>query len=67
MSSKPLTGPKDRRPHTERRVTNGSGVGPFDADTLLSDLSTEIIVCWGSGGVGKTTTAAALALRDKSA
>ncbi|HPU13395.1 MAG TPA: ArsA-related P-loop ATPase [Aeromicrobium sp.] len=63
MSSKPITEPKDRRPHTERRVTNGSGVGPFDADTLLSDRSTQIIVCCGSGGVGKTTTAAALALR----
>ncbi|BEP12891.1 hypothetical protein acdb102_12020 [Acidothermaceae bacterium B102] len=33
----------------------------FDVDALLS--TAEIIVCCGSGGVGKTTTAAALALR----
>lgn len=35
----------------------------FDVDGLLSDRAVEIIVCCGSGGVGKTTTAAALALR----
>src|SRR5256885_1621863 len=32
-------------------------------DTILDDKSTRIIVCCGAGGVGKTTTAAALALR----
>lgn len=32
-------------------------------DALLDDRGTEIIVCCGSGGVGKTTTSAALALR----
>jgi len=35
----------------------------LDVDHLLADPSTRIIVCCGSGGVGKTTTAAALALR----
>ncbi len=35
----------------------------LDVDALLDDRRTEIIVCCGSGGVGKTTTAAALALR----
>jgi anion-transporting ArsA/GET3 family ATPase len=35
----------------------------LDIDALLDDLTTEIIVCCGSGGVGKTTTSAALALR----
>ncbi|MDP9239205.1 MAG: AAA family ATPase [Actinomycetota bacterium] len=35
----------------------------LDVDGLLADPSTRIIVCCGSGGVGKTTTAAALALR----
>jgi anion-transporting ArsA/GET3 family ATPase len=35
----------------------------FDVDRLLDDAATRIIVCCGSGGVGKTTTAAALGLR----
>ena len=35
----------------------------LDIDALLDDRTTEIIVCCGSGGVGKTTTSAALALR----
>jgi anion-transporting ArsA/GET3 family ATPase len=35
----------------------------LDVDALLDDPNTEIIVCCGSGGVGKTTTSAALALR----
>ncbi|MFD0519536.1 ArsA family ATPase [Paractinoplanes durhamensis] len=33
-------------------------------DGLLADPSTRIIVCCGAGGVGKTTTAAALGLRS---
>ncbi|GLU47200.1 ArsA family ATPase [Nocardiopsis ansamitocini] len=36
---------------------------PFDVDALLDDPATRIVVCCGSGGVGKTTTAAALGLR----
>jgi anion-transporting ArsA/GET3 family ATPase len=35
----------------------------LEVDRLLDDLRTRIIVCCGSGGVGKTTTAAALGLR----
>ncbi|GLW49088.1 anion-transporting ATPase [Streptomyces sp. NBRC 14336] len=35
----------------------------LDIDPLLDDAGTRIIVCCGSGGVGKTTTAAALGLR----
>ncbi|MFZ1287145.1 MAG: ArsA-related P-loop ATPase, partial [Candidatus Phosphoribacter sp.] len=35
----------------------------LDVDALLRDRHTRIVVCCGSGGVGKTTTAAALALR----
>jgi anion-transporting ArsA/GET3 family ATPase len=35
----------------------------LDIDALLGDHSIRIVVCCGSGGVGKTTTAAALALR----
>ncbi|MEJ2863506.1 ArsA family ATPase [Actinomycetospora flava] len=35
----------------------------LDLDTLLADRATRVLVCCGSGGVGKTTTAASLALR----
>ena len=35
----------------------------LDVDALLDDRTTQIIVCCGAGGVGKTTTSAALALR----
>ncbi|WP_440902221.1 ArsA family ATPase [Actinosynnema sp.] len=35
----------------------------LDVDALLDDPTTRVLVCCGSGGVGKTTTAAALALR----
>ncbi|MFB7505371.1 ArsA family ATPase [Streptomyces broussonetiae] len=35
----------------------------LDVDLLLDDPKTRIVVCCGSGGVGKTTTAAALGLR----
>ena len=35
----------------------------LDVDAMLADPATRIIICCGAGGVGKTTTAAALALR----
>ena len=35
----------------------------LDIDALIHDPATRIIVCCGAGGVGKTTTAAALGLR----
>ena len=35
----------------------------LDTDSLVPDPLTRIVVCCGSGGVGKTTTSAALALR----
>ncbi|GAA1090139.1 MULTISPECIES: ArsA family ATPase [Streptomyces violaceusniger group] len=35
----------------------------LDIDVLLDDPQTRIVVCCGSGGVGKTTTAAALGVR----
>jgi len=35
----------------------------LDVNRILDDRSSRVIVCCGSGGVGKTTTAAALALR----
>jgi anion-transporting ArsA/GET3 family ATPase len=40
-----------------------SETGQLDIDGLLADRAVDIIVCCGAGGVGKTTTAAALALR----
>ena len=40
-----------------------AGAPALDVDALLDDRDTHIIVCCGSGGVGKTTTSAALALR----
>ena len=48
-------------PRTHRPLPEVSP--PLDVDGLLADSSVHIIVCCGSGGVGKTTTAAALALR----
>ena len=37
---------------------------PFlDVDKIIGDRETKIIICCGSGGVGKTTTAAAIAVR----
>jgi anion-transporting ArsA/GET3 family ATPase len=43
----------------------GTGLGgtDLDLDRLLDDPATRIVVCCGSGGVGKTTTAAAFGLR----
>jgi anion-transporting ArsA/GET3 family ATPase len=36
---------------------------PIGVDSMLDDRAVRIVVCCGSGGVGKTTTAAALAVR----
>ncbi|MCZ4499930.1 MAG: ATPase [Marmoricola sp.] len=38
-------------------------VPALDVDAMLADPKQRIIVCCGAGGVGKTTTAAAIALR----
>jgi anion-transporting ArsA/GET3 family ATPase len=35
----------------------------FEIDSILADTETKIIICCGAGGVGKTTTSAALAVR----
>src|SRR5690242_12194599 len=54
-------------PRTQPRIGQLAGSGTpapaLDVDALLDDPGTGIIVCCGSGGVGKTTTSAALALR----
>ena len=44
-------------------ATARSAAGRLDVDALLDDPATGIIVCCGAGGVGKTTTAASVALR----
>jgi anion-transporting ArsA/GET3 family ATPase len=44
-------------------AVTGPEVTPLDLDAALDDPATRIVVCCGSGGVGKTTTAAALGLR----
>jgi anion-transporting ArsA/GET3 family ATPase len=37
--------------------------GFLDTDAIIADQATKIVICCGSGGVGKTTTSAALAVR----
>ncbi len=54
MKSRTRVGPLAARPTSAKA---------WDVDAVLDDRGVEIIVCCGSGGVGKTTTAAALALR----
>ncbi|MEV6423424.1 ArsA family ATPase [Streptomyces sp. NPDC051662] len=44
-------------------MTLHSAAAPLEIDPLLDDPATRIVVCCGSGGVGKTTTAAALGVR----
>lgn len=54
-------------PDPAARPTDGarrlSHARVLDVDPLLEDPKTRIVVCCGAGGVGKTTTAAALGLR----
>ena len=64
-------GRHERRTEPRRRERSGadhvdldsSPRRVLDVDPLLDDPGTRIIVCCGSGGVGKTTTAAALGVR----
>ena len=51
------------RPRVGPLASTGVSAPALDVDALLDDPGTGIIVCCGSGGVGKTTTSAALALR----
>lgn len=46
-----------------RAVSTQAHVPHLDIDALLGDPDIRVVVCCGSGGVGKTTTAAALGLR----
>ncbi|MFP8904938.1 ArsA family ATPase [Streptomyces atacamensis] len=50
----------------EAGTAQAHGLGTFpvlDVDALVDDPGTRIVVCCGAGGVGKTTTAAALGVR----
>ncbi|WP_435847923.1 ArsA family ATPase [Streptomyces fradiae] len=55
----------DRPATTTAAAPDGPAGAPraLEVDPLIDDPATRIVVCCGSGGVGKTTTAAALALR----
>ncbi|MGK9460202.1 ArsA family ATPase [Streptomyces sp. G6] len=58
--------PADRHQESARHQEGARHLSParvLDVDPLLEDPQTRIVVCCGSGGVGKTTTAAALGLR----
>ncbi len=51
---------------TARATESGTVLGDLpvlDVDPLIDDPETRIVVCCGAGGVGKTTTAAALGVR----
>src|SRR5207342_2126414 len=47
----------------EEQPHAGLAVPFLDVDKIIGDRETKIIICCGSGGVGKTTTAAAIAVR----
>ncbi|MGW0656860.1 ArsA family ATPase, partial [Streptomyces umbrinus] len=49
--------------HSHEPARGIDAAAVLDVDPLIDDPKTRIVVCCGSGGVGKTTTAAALGLR----
>src|SRR5512141_719322 len=65
MTTPRSTTPQRQPSRTRTRVGPQTVTGGrlLDVDALRDDRRTGIIVCCGSGGVGKTTTSAALALR----
>ncbi|MEU4038583.1 ArsA family ATPase [Streptomyces collinus] len=66
MSPDPAQSPTSASAQSSARDGARSRISParvLDVDPLLDDPGTRIVVCCGSGGVGKTTTAAALGLR----
>ncbi|GGX65304.1 ArsA family ATPase [Streptomyces fructofermentans] len=61
MSQDPARAHDPAQAHDPARALTSAPV--LDVDPLIDDPETRIVVCCGSGGVGKTTTAAALGLR----
>lgn len=49
--------------HTDGASSARSAADAWSVDALLADRAVDTVVCCGAGGVGKTTTAAALAVR----
>ena len=63
MSAAPSEQPAGTsRPARGVRPQAGRQAPPMDLEALIADPGTRIVVCCGAGGVGKTTTSAALAL-----
>ena len=58
-----MSRPESAQAPDAARTSHLSPTRVLDLDPLLDDPKTRIVVCCGSGGVGKTTTAAALGLR----
>jgi anion-transporting ArsA/GET3 family ATPase len=58
-----MSAPPRNRPRVGPLAATTERAPRLDIDALIDDPATGIIVCCGSGGVGKTTTSAALALR----
>ncbi|WP_369272523.1 ArsA family ATPase [Streptomyces sp. R11] len=58
-----MSRPESAQAPDAARTSHLSPTHVLDLDPLLDDPKTRIVVCCGSGGVGKTTTAAALGLR----
>ncbi|GAA3502037.1 ArsA family ATPase [Streptomyces prasinosporus] len=58
-----MSRPEPARAHDPASRHRLSPTRMLDVDPLIDDPDIRIVVCCGSGGVGKTTTAAALGLR----
>ncbi|MGN6162714.1 MAG: ArsA family ATPase [Marmoricola sp.] len=61
--SRPSTRATKAQPRRNPLLARAITADALDVDMLLADHALRIIVCCGAGGVGKTTTSAALALR----
>jgi anion-transporting ArsA/GET3 family ATPase len=62
VTAAPQPEPTERPARAPRQPRPGPVARSMDLDALITDPATRIVVCCGAGGVGKTTTSAALAL-----